>query len=227
MHLARQVDEMTYVDRGRVELKGLDEPVHVMQVRFELDMPAAVGATGPRPVTVWAQVGDPSNAKVARYVASVLDAIGYHGRVHITPDLSSYNAGVVDSRNHAQAGIEGWLADYPSPINFLDVLLSCRSFVPRQHGKLQQPRVLRPRVRPGRASGRGSAGHRSGQVDRALARGRPNRGRPGAVGATDQPSRPGRNLEPSRQLSVQPPVGCPARPTLGQVASSQPRAYLS
>ena len=81
-------------------------------------------------VTVWAQLGDPSNAKVAHYVASVLDAIGYHGRVHITPDLPSYSAAVVDSRNHAQAGIEGWAADYPSPINFLDQQLTCPAFVP-------------------------------------------------------------------------------------------------
>ena len=41
VHLARHVDGMSYVDRGRVELKGLDEPVHVMQVAFELDMPEA------------------------------------------------------------------------------------------------------------------------------------------------------------------------------------------
>ena len=41
VHLARHVDGMSYVDRGRVELKGMDEPVHVMQLRFELDMPEA------------------------------------------------------------------------------------------------------------------------------------------------------------------------------------------
>lgn len=41
VHLARHVDEMSYVDRGRVTLKGMDEPVHVMELSFDLDMPEA------------------------------------------------------------------------------------------------------------------------------------------------------------------------------------------
>ena len=49
-----------------------------------------------------------------------------------------------NSRNHAQAGIEGWLADYPSPINFLDVLLSCRSFVPASTANFNNPEFCDP-----------------------------------------------------------------------------------
>ena len=37
--LARRVEEIEYVDRGRVELKGLREPVRYYQARFELDLP--------------------------------------------------------------------------------------------------------------------------------------------------------------------------------------------
>ncbi len=39
-HLARKVDDTTYVDRGRVSVKGLSERVRVYQVAFPLDMPA-------------------------------------------------------------------------------------------------------------------------------------------------------------------------------------------
>ena len=39
-HLARKVDETTYVDRGRISVKGLSERVRVYQVSFPLDMPA-------------------------------------------------------------------------------------------------------------------------------------------------------------------------------------------
>jgi ABC-type transport system substrate-binding protein/class 3 adenylate cyclase len=39
-HLARKVDDTSYVDRGRVSVKGLSQRVRVYQVAFPLDMPA-------------------------------------------------------------------------------------------------------------------------------------------------------------------------------------------
>jgi YVTN family beta-propeller protein len=39
-HLARKVDETSYVDRGRISVKGLSERVRVYGVSFPLDMPA-------------------------------------------------------------------------------------------------------------------------------------------------------------------------------------------
>ena len=39
VHLARRTDELTYVDRGRLEFKGFDAPVHVHQLQFDLDLP--------------------------------------------------------------------------------------------------------------------------------------------------------------------------------------------
>jgi ABC-type transport system substrate-binding protein/class 3 adenylate cyclase len=41
VHLARRVDGIDYVDRGRVELKGMHEPVRYYGTRFDLDLPAA------------------------------------------------------------------------------------------------------------------------------------------------------------------------------------------
>ena len=48
VHLARRMDGMTYVDRGRMRLKGLEDPVQVMQVEFGLDLPV-VGPVRPAP----------------------------------------------------------------------------------------------------------------------------------------------------------------------------------
>jgi peptide/nickel transport system substrate-binding protein len=49
VHLARRVDDLTYVDRGRMTLKGIAEPVHVMQVEFALDLPGESVAARRRP----------------------------------------------------------------------------------------------------------------------------------------------------------------------------------
>jgi peptide/nickel transport system substrate-binding protein len=38
-HLASPIDGMLYLDRGRVAMKGIAEPVRMMQVQFPLDMP--------------------------------------------------------------------------------------------------------------------------------------------------------------------------------------------
>ena len=40
VHLARKVDDMAYIDRGRVNVKGLSEKARVYQVAFPLDMPS-------------------------------------------------------------------------------------------------------------------------------------------------------------------------------------------
>jgi ABC-type transport system substrate-binding protein/class 3 adenylate cyclase len=47
VHLARKVEGLEYVDRGRSALKGLEQPVRVMQVQFDLDLPP-VDAEKPR-----------------------------------------------------------------------------------------------------------------------------------------------------------------------------------
>jgi YVTN family beta-propeller protein len=40
VHLARKIEGITYVERGRVEVKGLSEPVHVMKVVSEAEDPS-------------------------------------------------------------------------------------------------------------------------------------------------------------------------------------------
>src|SRR3954452_5855741 len=51
VHLARRVDELVYVERGRIALKGMAEPVRVVQIVFELDLPGETTALPHRRLT--------------------------------------------------------------------------------------------------------------------------------------------------------------------------------
>lgn len=72
-HLARKVDDTTYVDRGRVSVKGLSERVRVYQVAFPLDMPAdAVRARGARTTALLAAGAVGAIAMLALVVALLI-----------------------------------------------------------------------------------------------------------------------------------------------------------
>ena len=97
-----------------------------------------VRASGTRgtPVTVWVLNSYPPNVAVTRYLASVLDLIGYHTAVHVATDYHTFTDAVLDSRNQVQASMSGWIADYPSPLDFFGILLTCRAFIPASSGNL-------------------------------------------------------------------------------------------
>jgi YVTN family beta-propeller protein len=63
------------------------------------------------------------------YLVSVLRALGYKVRFK-NLKRGAYFARIADSRNGIQAGISGWLQDYPSAGSFFNDLLTCRSFTP-------------------------------------------------------------------------------------------------
>ncbi len=48
VHLARRVDDTSYVDRGRNRVKGLADPVHVFKADFPLDLPEIPRTPAPR-----------------------------------------------------------------------------------------------------------------------------------------------------------------------------------
>jgi ABC-type transport system substrate-binding protein/class 3 adenylate cyclase len=56
VHLARRVDDLTYADRGRMTLKGIAEPVRVMQVEFALDLPSESSVAARRRLTLMQMV---------------------------------------------------------------------------------------------------------------------------------------------------------------------------
>jgi peptide/nickel transport system substrate-binding protein len=87
------------------------------------------GVAGAR-VTVWVPSPITENG---RYMASVLDSLGFRADVNAIPVVSSadaYFSKVRDSRVGAQVGYSGWAADYPSAANFIPLLLGCAAFVP-------------------------------------------------------------------------------------------------
>jgi peptide/nickel transport system substrate-binding protein len=75
--------------------------------------------------------------QIGRYVVSVLDRLGYRASSRVVSNIDAVGAGTVaDSRRRPQIGWFTWFQDYPSPGNFIDLLLSCRSFVPRNAANL-------------------------------------------------------------------------------------------
>lgn len=90
-----------------------------------------VDVSGTRGMRVTMTVGPPGpvspSVSLGRYVVSVLDRLGYRAslRVSGTAGFSLFN-----SRARVQIGYANWEQDYAAPSDFIDVLLSCRSFVP-------------------------------------------------------------------------------------------------
>ncbi len=81
-------------------------------------------------VTVW--VPSPVVPQ-ARYMAEVLESLGYRTRVRTVPFPVYYND-VLDSRVRAQVGYYTWAADYPSAATFLREQFTCDAFVAASPG---------------------------------------------------------------------------------------------
>jgi peptide/nickel transport system substrate-binding protein len=69
-------------------------------------------------------------AATGRYVASVLDQIGYRASLRLWTNPITYGNFRSDSRNRPQLSFFEWIEDYPAPSDFIDPLFTCRSFVP-------------------------------------------------------------------------------------------------
>jgi peptide/nickel transport system substrate-binding protein len=68
--------------------------------------------------------------QVGRYIAQLLDRLGYRSRVRGFGEYGDYHAYVADSRNGAQVGTDGWAADFPSPTDFATPF-RCDEYLPR------------------------------------------------------------------------------------------------
>jgi len=95
-------------------------------------MVAASGTSGDK-VTVWAWGGSDSTVLV-RPIVRTLNQLGYRAGAHVTPPTGAgfgeWNDATANSKKRVSAVLTGWSADYPNPIDFLDLLLSCQAFVP-------------------------------------------------------------------------------------------------
>ncbi len=79
------------------------------------------------------------------YLQSVLNDIGYQASVHSI----SYNIRdtyLQNSSNHVQIGLTDWYQDYPSPSDFLNVLLSCASFHPGSDASINMSGFCNPAI---------------------------------------------------------------------------------
>lgn len=79
------------------------------------------GTAGMR-VTAW--FPDTQVPALASAVRSLLTSLGYRATIKVLP-LARFVGAVRDSRTRAQIGIDGWIADYPTPSNVILPTLSC------------------------------------------------------------------------------------------------------
>jgi class 3 adenylate cyclase/streptogramin lyase len=85
--LARRVEDVDYVDQGRVRLKGMPEPVRYYRAQFELDLPDLPGAGGRRLTTPRLVAGLIGLVAVVAAVVVVTTRGGAHSAaVVIRPD---------------------------------------------------------------------------------------------------------------------------------------------
>lgn len=89
---------------------------------------AASGTEGMR-VTYWALPDEPWGAGAGRYVVGVLNRLGYRAKLRVLR-YERWARTINDSRNKAQIGTGGWIADYPAASNFFDIFLRCSAFRP-------------------------------------------------------------------------------------------------
>jgi ABC-type transport system substrate-binding protein/DNA-binding SARP family transcriptional activator/streptogramin lyase len=70
--------------------------------------------------------------QIGRYVVSVLNRLGYRASSKLITNAETSVAGdLSDSSKRPQIGWFPWFQDQPTPSNFIEPLLTCRSFVPR------------------------------------------------------------------------------------------------
>ena len=81
----------------------------------------------------------------ARYVASVLDRLGYHASVRPFSN-GRYSAFQADSRDRPQLSFFSWYQDFPAPWDFIGPLFTCASFLPDNPGNANDAEFCNPRI---------------------------------------------------------------------------------
>jgi peptide/nickel transport system substrate-binding protein len=85
--------------------------------------------------------------KIGRYVVSVLNRLGYSASMKVMTNAASVGLGdLSDSSKQPQLGWFGWYQDHPTPSNFIEPLLTCRSFVPRSQKNLNIAEYCDPTI---------------------------------------------------------------------------------
>jgi peptide/nickel transport system substrate-binding protein len=88
---------------------------------------------------------DFASPATARYLASVLDQLGYRASLRMTRPIPYWRV-LGDSRDQVQAGFFSWYQDYPTPSDFIDPLLTCGSFLPASQDNANDAEFCDPRI---------------------------------------------------------------------------------
>jgi YVTN family beta-propeller protein len=93
------------------------------------ELVAASGTAGTQVEVPWAD--DPVVARISRFFVALLSRLGYRTSIRVVQSFEEHTAYVADSRNRAQLGGAGWVADTLAASNFFQPLFTCASFVPK------------------------------------------------------------------------------------------------
>jgi ABC-type transport system substrate-binding protein/DNA-binding SARP family transcriptional activator/streptogramin lyase len=85
--------------------------------------------------------------QVGRYVVSVLDRLGYQASLKVITNAAAVGLGDLgDSSKRPQIGWFTWFQDNPTPSNFIQPLLTCRSFVPSSQDNVNAAEFCNRRI---------------------------------------------------------------------------------
>ena len=105
-----------------------------------------VSESGTRGARVVFDTGpNPLELIVGKLAIATLDELGYRATLHVDRDSADYLPTVSNSRTHAQAGFDNWIADYPAPSSFLE-RFTCAAFTPASRANQNLSELCDPRV---------------------------------------------------------------------------------
>ena len=108
-----------------------------------------VRASGTRhaQVSVLVPPSDPifPTTRIGGYIVSVLRRLGFRASLRVLPQ-PIFQRDLSDSRAQSQIGWFTWYQDYPAPSNFIEPLLSCRSFTPHDPANLNVAEFCDPKL---------------------------------------------------------------------------------
>jgi ABC-type transport system substrate-binding protein/DNA-binding SARP family transcriptional activator len=98
-------------------------------------------------VTVLVPPPDPTSptTKIGGYIVSVLRRLDFRASLRML-SWPAFVRDLGDSRARPQIGWFTWYQDYPAPSNFVEPLLSCRSFAPRDPANLNLAEFCDPKI---------------------------------------------------------------------------------
>ena len=81
-------------------------------------------------MSVAASADDPTKVAIGRYFVRLLNRLGYRTRLRTYPDVQTFYERAGRPSERVNAGVQGWLSNFPRASDFFPGLLSCASYQP-------------------------------------------------------------------------------------------------